>query len=108
MKPSDLFGGIPDDLPDELFNTLHQAKNLRIERIVSQGHCSSPGFWYDQEESEWVIVLQGSAVIEFEGEPKPVKLQPGTYLNIPAHTRHRVVSTCLTKKTIWLAIHYGD
>lgn len=108
MKPENLFSSIPDDLSEELFTTFHQAKGLRIERIVSQGHASPPGFWYDQDESEWVVVLQGSATIQFEGESEPVKLQTGAYLDIPAHTRHRVVSTSPTEKTVWLAIHYSD
>ena len=106
MRPANLFDGIPETLPEELFTPLHQAKGLRIERIVSHGHLSPPGFWYDQDESEWVVVLQGSATIQFEGESEPVKLQTGAYLNIPAHTRHRVVSTSPTEKTVWLAIHY--
>ena len=108
MKPEDLFRNIPGDLPDELFTTLHEAKGLRIERIVSQGHASSPGFWHDQDEHEWVVVLAGAAIIEFEGKPEPVELQAGSYLNIPAHARHRVVSTSPMAKTIWLAIHYSD
>jgi cupin 2 domain-containing protein len=108
MKVENLFDGIPDNLPDELFTRLHQAKGLRIERIVSQGQASPAGFWYDQEESEWVVVLQGYATIQFEDEPEPMELQAGSYLNIPAHAKHRVVSTSLTEKTVWLAIHYSD
>jgi cupin 2 domain-containing protein len=106
VTPENLFRGIPLDLPEELCATLHEARGLRIERIVSQGHCSPKDYWYDQDEHEWVIVLQGSAAIKIEGEPEPARLQPGSYLNIPAHTRHRVVSTSLSEKTIWLAIHY--
>ena len=108
MKSESLFSDIPDDLPKELFTTLHQAKGLRIERIVSQGHASPSGFWYDQDEHEWVILLRGGAIIEFEGESKPVELQTGACLNIRCHTRHRVVSTSPTEKTVWLAIHYSD
>jgi cupin 2 domain-containing protein len=108
MTPDNLFSGIPSDLPEELFTPLHQAKGLRIERIVSQGHASPPGFWYDQDEHEWVIVLQGSAIIQFDGDSETVELQPGAYLNIPAHTRHRVVATSPTETTVWLAIHYSD
>jgi cupin 2 domain-containing protein len=108
MKTENLFSGIPSNLPEELFTTLHQANGLRIERIVSQSHASLPGFWYDQDGHEWVVVLQGSAIIEFEGKPEPTRLQPGSYLNIPAHTKHRVAATSQTEKTIWLAIHYRE
>ena len=108
MKPANIFDNIPADLPEELFTTIHAARNFRIERIVSQGQCSPPGFWCDQAEHEWLIVLEGSAAVEFEGDAEPVQLERGAYLNIPAHARHRVVSTSPTEKTIWLAIHYSD
>ena len=107
MTAKNLLNDIPADLPEELFTTILQAETFRIEQIVSQGHASPPGFWYDQEENEWVIVLKGSAVMQFE-DAEPVELQPGSYLNIPAHARHQVVSTSPTEKTIWLAIHYSD
>jgi cupin 2 domain-containing protein len=108
MTPDNLFTGIPDDLPEELFTTLLQADGLWIERIVSRGHASEPGFWYDQEESEWVVVLRGRAVVRFEGRSETVELQPGAYLNIPAHARHRVEYTSLAEDTVWLAIHYKE
>ena len=106
MDATNLLDNIPSDLPDELFTTLLQADAVRVERIVSQGHASAPGFWYDQEQHEWVVVLEGRTVIEFEGEPRPVELRRGSYLNIPAHARHRVAWTDPSQKTVWLAIHY--
>ena len=108
MKVENLLDGLPDDLPDEMFTTLHQAKGLRIERIVSTAQASLPGLWYDQDEHEWVILLQGGAAVEFEGDPEPVQLRPLSYLNIPAHARHRVVSTDPSEKTVWLAIFSRD
>lgn len=106
MKPPNLFDDIPDELPEELFTTLLSAPGLRVERIVSTGQQSPPGFWYDQSEDEWVVVLQGAAAIEFEGDVEPVRLAPGDWLNIPAHCRHRVAWTALGSRTVWLAIHY--
>ncbi len=53
-------------LPHELVSTLVEAANVRIERIVSQGHVSPDGFWYDQDRHKWVIVLRGAARIRFE------------------------------------------
>jgi cupin 2 domain-containing protein len=108
MNAENLLDGVPSELPEELFTTILRARSFRIERIVSQGHCSGQGFWYDQEEHEWVILLEGSAAIQFECDPEPVQLRPGSYLNIPAHARHRVVCTSPTERTVWLAIHYGD
>lgn len=100
-----LFDDIPDELAAELFTTLYRGGRLRIERIVSQGQASPPGFWFDQEESEWVIVLEGSAAVQFEGD-EPVELRRGAYLNIPAHVKHRVVWTDSNEKTVWLAVRY--
>lgn len=101
-----LFDNIPDRLPQELFTQLLDAPGLRIERIVSWGQCSDEGFWYDQDQHEWVLLIEGSATVLFEGDAKPVELRPGSFLEIPAHRRHRVVRTDPTQRTVWLAIHY--
>lgn len=101
---TNLFGNLPERLPDELIETLLRAENLRIERIISQGHASPKDFWYDQDQHEWVLVLQGAARVQFED--RVMELNPGDFINIPAHRRHRVEWTDPTQKTIWLAIHY--
>jgi cupin 2 domain-containing protein len=101
-----LFDNLPAAVPEELFTTVLRANDLRIERIVSQGHASPPGFWYNQVESEWVIVLEGHAAVQFEGEPEVVELRPGSYVKIPAHARHRVAWTDPNHKTVWLAVYY--
>ena len=44
-----------------------EATNLRIERIVSFGHSSPEGFWYDQDQHEWVLPLKGAARLSIEG-----------------------------------------
>lgn len=103
--PHDLFAGIPGVLPEELNQTLLESGSMRIERIVSRGHASPEGFWYDQEQNEWVVLLSGRARLRFEGE-EPLELHPGSCVNIPAHTRHRVDWTDPSQPTIWLAVHY--
>ncbi len=87
--------------------TLIQSGDVRIERIVSQGHASPAGFWYDQSEHEFVILLKGSARLRIEGEPTARLLSPGDFVNIPAHQRHRVDATDADQATIWLAVFYG-
>jgi cupin 2 domain-containing protein len=94
------------DIPEELIQALLCTPGLRIERIVSLGHASPEGFWYDQEASEWVLLLKGAARLRFEGE-EPIELRPGAFVNIPPHRRHRVEWTDPHEPTIWLAIHYG-
>jgi len=106
MTVSNLFADLPARLPDELFATLLDAANVRIERIVSHGHSSPPDFWYDQGQHEWVVVLKGAARLRFEDEV--VEMTPGSFVNIPAHTKHRVEWTTPDEPTIWLAVHYEE
>ena len=101
-----LYKNLPEQLPEELVEVLAERSTVRIERIVSDGHASPAGFWYDQDEHEWVLLISGSAVLEFEDRKQA--LNPGDYVLIPAHQKHRVASTAPTEKTLWLAIFFGD
>ena len=103
---TNLFTDLSKNLPDELLTTLLNVANIRIERIVSQGHASPDGFWYDQDEHEWVIVLTGAARLQFEDSI--VEMKPGDFVNIPAHKKHRVEWTTPDEPTIWLAVFYRD
>jgi cupin 2 domain-containing protein len=80
---------------------------LRIERIVSLGQASAPGFWYDQDEGEWVLLLAGAARLRFEDESEARRLAPGDCLDVAPHRRHRVDWTDPATPTIWLAVFYG-
>lgn len=86
----------------EAFRELFSNLSVKIERIVSRSHSSPPGFWYDQEQDEWVVVLKGRAVLEFEGGETMVVAE-GDYVTIPSHLRHRIVET--SEETLWLAVH---
>lgn len=101
-----LLTNIPENLPEELTEILQEEHGVRIERIVSQGHCSPEGFWYDQDQAEWVIVLKGAARLQFED--RLLDMGPGDFVNIPAHQKHRVAWTTPSEPTIWLAVHYGE
>jgi cupin 2 domain-containing protein len=105
MTAANLYGNIPDELPDELFQEILNLDNVRIERIVSRGHRSPEGFWYDQAWDEWVLVMGGRAGLEMEENTTVLELGPGDHLLIPAHTRHRVAWTEDGSDTIWLAVH---
>lgn len=103
---SNIFDNLPERLPNELIETLLSTAQVSVERIVSQGDASPKDFWFDQDRPEWVLVLQGAARVRFEDVV--VELNPGDFINIPAHRRHRVDWTDPAQKTIWLAIHYQD
>jgi len=83
--------------------TLVDGDGVRVERIVSHGQVSPPGFWYDQDEHEYVVILEGSAELEVEGVGL-VRLGPGDWVDLPAHLRHRVAWTDPTTATVWLAV----
>ncbi len=104
--PQNIYSEIPKNLPTELVELIGGGENCKIERIISRGHASEDGFWYDQKENEFVILLQGAARLMFEDNPAAVHMQAGDYLTIPAHRRHRVEWTVPDQDSIWLAIHY--
>lgn len=104
MKKANLLKNIPHELKEELFEVILSNENITVERIVSKGHTSPKSGWYDQEKNEWVLVLQGEALLAFED--KELRLNAGEYCNIPAHVKHRVAWTLPDQETIWLAIHY--
>lgn len=105
MRSGNIFAKIPAALAEEQFLTLVSASGVRIERIVSTGQASPPGFWFDQDWTEWVIVLSGSAGLRFDGEGEARTLQAGDHVEIPAHLKHRVEWTDAAQPTIWLAVH---
>jgi cupin 2 domain-containing protein len=103
--PNNLFANISHDLPAELIEPLLTRPGVRMERIVSRGHCSPSDFWYDQAEDEWVLLLEGAARLRFE-DGEVVEMTPGSYLDIPAHRRHRVEWTDPQRNTVWLAVFF--
>jgi cupin 2 domain-containing protein len=96
---------MPENMTGEWFETLTELPGLRIERIVSTGQASPPGFWYDQPDDEWVVLLTGGAGLRFADEDAPRELKPGDWLLIPARRRHRVEWTAEDQRTVWLAMH---
>lgn len=105
MAKENIFEGIPAELPDELFETLLERPGVRLERIVSRGHVTSNGLWYDQGWDEWVLLLRGEALLRLEEPDETVRLHPGDHLLIPARRRHRVEWTSDAVETVWLALH---
>jgi cupin 2 domain-containing protein len=101
-----LLAGLPDARGGEIVEQLLTRPGLRIERIVSHGQASPPGFWYDQPEGEFVLLVKGAALLRFEDEAAPRRLGPGDWLDIAPRRRHRVESTDPEAPTVWLAVFY--
>jgi cupin 2 domain-containing protein len=93
-------------LPDEVSEIMLSGHGVRIERIVSHGQASPPGYWYDQDEHEWVMLLEGEAALRFDGDEILLRLTPGMHVHIPAHARHRVEWTAPDRRSVWLAVFY--
>lgn len=108
MEQENMFAGIPAQLREELIEPLLCGKNMRIERIVSKGHSSPPGFWYEQADDEWVLLLKGEARLRFEKDDRVLHMRAGSYVNIPAYERHRVEWTTDAAETVWLAIFHRE
>ncbi|MCF6310901.1 MAG: cupin domain-containing protein [Verrucomicrobiales bacterium] len=106
------FANLPDVKGAEVVEPLtnfvdHGKPTVRLQRIVSGGHASPVGFWYEQDEDEWVMLLRGEACLllakgEAE-EEQTVEMHAGDYLELPAGLRHRV--ECVSGDAIWLALH---
>ncbi len=103
---TNIFKNFPDHLKEESFENILTTKDFDLERILSFGQASPPGFWYEQSQDEWILLLQGAARLAFKGKTEPVSLQPGDYLLIPAGKKHRVDWTKPQTTTMWLALHF--
>ncbi len=93
-------------LPEELIQEVVSEGRVRIERIVSRGHASPPGFWYDQDRREWVAVLAGRARLRFADDDRVLEMGPGDHVLIEARRRHRVEWTDPQEDTVWLAVFF--
>ena len=101
-----LLANLPAAAAEEIAETFASGRGVRIERLVSHGQASPDGFWYDQDEAEFVVLLAGAARLRFaDGETR--SLEPGDWIDIPAHRRHRVEWTDPERPTVWLAVFYS-
>jgi len=105
IRIQNIFSHLPSARKREAFKTLAKARGFRIERIVSGGQATTKGTWLKEKSAEWVMVLQGKAVLVFKEKKKKCILRAGNYLFIPANTFHRVEWTHHGQKTVWLAVH---
>jgi len=102
---TNIYTDLPEQCPDEIFQTLLKNQNITIERIISKGHSSAVNEWYDQLQDEWIMLIKGQAKLQYKHNSSIILLNPGDYLFIPSHTKHRVHWTDPEMETIWLAIH---
>ena len=100
-----IFFNLPEkQLDAEIFETLLQNSNVRLERIITTGQTTPDDQWYDQEQDEWVILLKGQAALLLENEGE-ISLQSGDYIYIKAHQKHKVTWTSPDEVCVWLALH---
>ncbi len=94
--------GLP--LPEEFSERLFSGRRVLIERIISHGHRSPEDVWFDQDQDEWVALLQGNATLLYD-DGRTLAMGQGDWVFIPAHSRHRVQQTSSEPPCIWLAVH---
>lgn len=104
-KLKNIFFSLPEkQLDAEVFETLFQNSNVRLERIITTGQITPDDQWYDQEQDEWVILLKGQATLLLENEGE-ISLQSGDYVFIKAHQKHKVSWASPDEVCVWLALH---
>lgn len=108
MNRRNLFADVPEALAEEQFLELVAGPGVSIERIVSTGQSTTGDHWFEQDWTEWVVVLRGAARLRFEDEPADRELGPGDWVEIAPGRRHRVAWTSPDEPTVWLAVHYGE
>jgi len=106
MNVANIFSPLPENLEHEFVDSLIEKGHVKIERIVSKGHRSPDTGWYDQNQDEWVIVLQGAAILSFPDD-ELLHLSIGDHVCIPAGCRHQVSWTDPSIETVWIAVFYG-
>ena len=75
-------------------------------RLFDAAPASTPEAMADALLAEWVLLLSGSARLEFDEPARVLELRPGDAVTIPAHERHRVAATAPGQDTVWLAVFY--
>lgn len=103
---SNFFDNVPLGSKEEAFDVLVKNEKCTVERIVSEGQTSAD--WYDQDETEFCCVLRGAADLLFEGSERPVRMNPGAWVLIPAHAKHKVTWTSDSEPTIWMAVKWKE
>ncbi len=106
IRSDNIFDDVRPGLSGEETAILAAHPGAFVERIVSTGQASLPGFWYDQDWTEWVLLLAGEARLRIDGEADPRILRPGDQVELPARIRHRVEWTSADPPTVWLAVHW--
>ena len=105
-EAGNLLSDLDASATEEVTTLLLRRDDVVIERIVSTGQSSPPGYWYDQAHDEWVLLVAGAATLEIDGS-EARRLTPGDYIFLPAHCRHRVTETAAGEPTVWLAVNIG-
>ncbi len=105
MKVENILANVPDIFDKEIFQCLAESEHVKIEKIVSKGHTSPKTGWYNQDWDEWVMVIEGKAIISF-ADGHSLTLKKGDFITIPAHKKHKVDWTEPETNTVWLAVHY--
>ena len=104
MEKYNIFTHTEVNKEEEIFFEIFKNDIIKIEKIVSNGQKSPDNFWYEQEKSEFILLLEGYAILEFED--REMELIKGDCLNIKAMQKHRVKYTSEKEPTIWFAVFY--
>lgn len=91
-----------NNINQEIIENLFSNEKIKFEKIISNGVCSPISFWYDQDENEFILIIDGNAILEFEDGI--LKMKKGDYFIIKAHLKHRVKWT--SKDCLWFCVFF--
>lgn len=105
MKVRNLFRDLAAG-PNETIDTLLTRRgDVTVERIVSHGGRAPSEGVFEQDWTEFVVLVQGEARLVAQEPDETFDLNPGDWLEIPPKRRHYVAWTSCEPPTVWLAVH---
>ena len=118
-----IYDKIPESITEEIIEIMYQNPHCKVERIISNGQITTENEWYDQDQEEWIILVQGEATILIEKLQEEssdkcnilncnikeescdkVHMVKGDTLLIKSHQKHRVIYTSQNPLCIWLCV----
>jgi|SRR3990172_9807156 len=102
IKIENIFADAPKNIDGEFVKRVSLSKDITVEGIISS-ESNVRSEIYDQNEWEFVVLLEGYAKLEFE-DGNQVEMRKGDYIHIPPHSKHRILKT--DKDTKWLCMFY--
>src|SRR5262245_24579060 len=95
-------GHLKDQPP--VIATLTENTNVKIDRVTVRGQITPPGEFPDEPSYEFIHVLKGRLVLEYEGVKEKVSLKAGEYAVKRPDQKTRADFSALNEETVYLKV----